>query len=97
MKKSEFRETFSAIPGIYELPKKISSVFESNKGVAEKFFWQANLIQTFEKICILLSKISLYEYKNSLFAKKSNQQEGNPAYKFEKGLNDSKIFTRINK
>ena len=38
MKKNEFKETFSEIPGIYELPKKISSVFETNKGVAEKFF-----------------------------------------------------------
>jgi len=92
-----FNETFSEIPGIHELPKKISSVFESNKGVAEKFFWQANLLQTFEKICIFLAKVSLSEYKNSSLAKKSNQQQGNPAYKFEKGLHNSKIFTRIEK
>ncbi len=97
MKKFEFKETFSAIPGIYELPKKISSVFETNKGVAEKFFWQANLLQTFEKICILLAKISIYEYKNSPFAKKSNQLEGSPAYKLERGLNKSAIFGRRDK
>jgi len=53
-----FKETSSEIPGIYE----------SNKGVAEKFFWQANLLQTFEKICIFLAKVSLSEYKNSSFA-----------------------------
>ena len=97
MKKDEFKETFSEIPGIYELPKNISDFFEQNKGVAEKFFWQANLLQTFEKICIFLAKVSLSEYKNSPFAKKSNQQQGNPAYKFEKGLHNSKIFTRTEK
>jgi hypothetical protein len=97
MKKSKFIETFSEIPGIYELPKKIYSVFESNKGVAEKYFWQANLLQTFEKICILLAKISIYEYKNSPFAKKSNQLEGSPAYKLERGLNKSAIFGRRDK
>ena len=69
MKKDEFKETFSEIPGIYELPKNISDFFEQNKGVAEKFFWQANLLQTFEKICIFLAKVSLSEYKNSPFAK----------------------------
>jgi hypothetical protein len=91
-----FNETFSEIPRLYELPKKISSVFESNKGVAEKKLWQDILLQTFEKICILLAKISIYEYKNSSFAKKSNQIKGSPAYKLETELNNSSIIKKIN-
>ena len=91
-----FKETFSEIPGLYELPKKISSVFETNKGVAEKKLWQDILLQTFEKICILLAQISIYEYKNSPFAKEFNQVKGSPAYKLETGLNNSSIIKKIN-
>ena len=92
----KFKELFSEIPDLAQLPKKISSVFESNKGVADKKLWQDILLQTFEKICILLAQISIYEYKNSAFAKKSNQIKGSPAYKLEKELNNSSIIKKIN-
>jgi hypothetical protein len=51
-----FQETFSEIPGLAELPKKISSLFESNKGVAENYFGLTLFIKV---VRILSLKLSL--------------------------------------
>ena len=63
MKKSEFKETFSEIPGNYELPKKISNFFEQNKGGGGEVRWLQGLLQSFEKSFRLSGKNFLYEYK----------------------------------